>query len=192
MQFIHCVKSREGQIERLGEYELPHIRALSTLDEAVTPSEVAESDAVARSAKRIIIRWIPQWLFELMAYGIVSVLALVTDTLILRCLVMDADWNYIPASILSFVSGAVVAYLLSVRFVFRGHKTTNHALEFGYFLMLGLAGLVVNTIVLWLAVGIARRNLIASKLLASACTFITNFVLRRSLLFSPPAKRTMR
>jgi putative flippase GtrA len=132
--------------------------------------------------------FIPQWLIELIGYGFASLAALSVDTWILRALVKVVGWHYLPASIASFISGAAVAYLLSTWFVFRSHRVTNHALEFGYFLALGVVGLGVNTLVLWISIGGAGLGLITSKLLAAVCTFITNFVLRRWLLFSRSRK----
>lgn len=139
-----------------------------------------------RAKDSMLSRRIPGWLFELVAYGLVSVAALIADILILRSLVFTAGWNYLPASIVSFLSGAVIAYVLSVRFVFRRRRTTNHIVGFSIFLALGGVGLLINTIVMWLAVGLANRELMSAKLLSCVCTFCSNFILRRSLLFSTP------
>jgi putative flippase GtrA len=79
-----------------------------------------------------------------------------------------------------------VAYVLSVRFVFPVHKLHNRYLECVAFFTLGLVGVGVNAAALYLAVGAAGVGLITAKLLAAGCTFITNFTLRRQLLFSPP------
>jgi len=62
---------------------------------------------------------------------------------------------------------------------------SNSALEFGYFVALGAAGLLVNTTALFVAVGLAGLNLLAAKMLAAGCTFATNFTFRRQLLFAP-------
>jgi putative flippase GtrA len=131
-----------------------------------------------------IPRWIPRWAGELAGYGLVSALALGVDTALLQSLVTYAGWNYLTASIFSFVTGALVAYFLSTWFVFRSRRVTNPVVEFSYFLALGVVGLGINTLVLWLTVGVAGERLVPSKLLAAVCTFGTNFVLRRWLLFS--------
>jgi putative flippase GtrA len=130
----------------------------------------------------------PGWLLELVGYGFASAAALVADTLILRFLVQTVHWNYVPASAVAFTSGAALAYFLSIRFVFRSHQVANRALEFGYFLGLGVVGLLVNTAVLSLTFGLMGLGLIESKGLAALCTFTTNFVLRRWLLFSSSGK----
>jgi putative flippase GtrA len=123
--------------------------------------------------------------WELVGYGLASVAALAADAGILRALVTVAGWHYLPASAVSFIAGAAVAYLLSIRFVFRFRQVSNGALEFGYFVALGLVGLLVNAAVLAIAISSAGLGLITAKLIAAICTFATNFMLRRKLLFSP-------
>ena len=124
-------------------------------------------------------------LLQVFGYGLVSAIALAVDVAVLQGLVRMAGWHYLVASALAFGAGATVAYALSVRFVFESHRVANRSLEFGYFVALGLAGLLVNAGALFVAVSAAGLSLVTAKLLAAACTFATNFTLRRQLLFSP-------
>ena len=124
-------------------------------------------------------------LLQVFGYGVVSAIALAVDMSLLRSLVSWAGWHYLPASAVAFTAGAVVAYLLSVRFVFPTRKLHNPYLEFISFLALGLAGLLVNATALFIAISGAGLGLLTAKLFAAGCTFATNFTLRRQLLFSP-------
>jgi putative flippase GtrA len=124
-------------------------------------------------------------LSQVCGYGLVSAVALAVDMSVLQGLVKVAGWHYLLASGCAFCAGACVAYLLSVRFVFESHKIRNRPLEFGYFVALGLAGLLVNAGALFVAVSAAGLSLITAKLFAAVCTFATNFTLRRQLLFAP-------
>jgi putative flippase GtrA len=124
-------------------------------------------------------------LVELFGYGLASAAALAIDISILQALVYLAGWHYLPASAVAFICGSAVAYLLSVRFVFRFRQVENGALEFGYFVGLGAAGLAVNAAALFVSISAAGLNLFTAKLVAAACTFGTNFALRRQLLFAP-------
>jgi putative flippase GtrA len=128
-------------------------------------------------------------LLEFSGYGLASAVALAVDMCILRSLVSWADWHYLPASAVAFSAGAMVAYLLSVRFVFPVRKLHNPYWEFVSFVVLGLAGLAVNAMALFVAISGAGLGLITAKLLAAGCTFATNFTLRRQLLFSSPKAR---
>jgi len=124
---------------------------------------------------------------QLLGYGGASVIALAMDVSLLELLVQACGWHYIPAAITAFISGGIVAYILSVRFVFEQHRVRNRALELVLFLALGFAGVAVNTLVLSLAIEIAGIGLLAAKFCAAACTFATNFALRRNLLFATNA-----
>ena len=122
---------------------------------------------------------------EVIGYGLVSVVALGVDMGTLHGLADGLGWHYLVAATIAFLGGATVSYLLSVRFVFPLRKVHNHYLECVAFFTLGLAGLAVNAGVLFIAHGTAGLGLMTGKLLAAGCTFVTNFTLRRQLLFSP-------
>ena len=83
----------------------------------------------------------------------------------------------------SAVVGAAVAYVLAVRFVFHAHRLHNRELEFLSFVLIGLVGLAVNVLVLSVAHGRLGMDLLPAKGVAAGCTFLTNFGLRRQLLF---------
>jgi putative flippase GtrA len=121
---------------------------------------------------------------ELLGYGLVSVLALAVDMSLLGALVR-LGWHYLIASAVGFSVGAVIAYMGSAGLVFRSRRLQSRSLEFACFAALGGIGLLVNAGALFLAVSQAGLNLFTSKLLAAACTFASNFALRRQLLFAP-------
>ena len=118
----------------------------------------------------------------MMGYGVASAVALAADMGLLLALT-NAGWDYRPVSVASFTVGATVAYFLSVRFVFSTHRVRNRTAEFGFFVVLGLAGLVVNSLVIFFAVGTLGLKIVTAKAMAAACTFATNFALRRQFLF---------
>jgi putative flippase GtrA len=121
---------------------------------------------------------------ELVGYGSASAVALAVDVSLLALLVEKAGWHYLAASVVAFVCGGLVAYLMSVKFVFQLHRIRSRPLEVSWFLALGTAGLVVNALVLSLAIGAAGLGLLTAKACAAGCTFATNFALRRNLLFA--------
>jgi putative flippase GtrA len=120
---------------------------------------------------------------ELLGYGLASAAALAADTSVLLALVTLAGWHYLAASVVAFICGGVVAYVLSVRFVFKRHRVQSRPWELGAFLALGVVGVGINSIVLFVGIERAGMNLLATKLCAALCTFAANFVLRRQLLF---------
>jgi putative flippase GtrA len=122
---------------------------------------------------------------EFFRYGLASAAALGVDAGLLAGLVTLFGWNYVPASITSFIAGGVVAYVLCVRFVFPYRRIKTPALELPYFIVLGLIGLGVNSLILYLAVERLSLHFLVGKIAAAGCTFATNFLLRRYSLFSP-------
>jgi len=122
---------------------------------------------------------------DLSRYFVASLAALALDvavlSLCLRVFQLGLAWS---ASI-GFVAGAIVAYVLSIRWVFRTRAFGDvPALEFLTFIGIGVAGLGVTQLVLWL--GVTRLHLLPElvKLGAAGVTFAFNYLVRRSMLFA--------
>lgn len=122
---------------------------------------------------------------DLSRYFAASLLALAADlgtmSACLRLLHLGLAWS---ASI-GFVAGATVAYLLSIRWVFKARAFASApALEFLTFVGIGVAGLGVTQFVLWL--GVTELGLLPElvKLGAAGITFAFNYAVRKSLLFA--------
>ncbi|WPU55202.1 GtrA family protein [Stenotrophomonas acidaminiphila] len=120
----------------------------------------------------------------LLRYFVASFLALLVDvavlSLSLRLLHMSLAW----AATAGFVVGAVVAYILSIRWVFSERALANTPwVEFLGFVGIGVVGLGVTQFVLWL--GTAGLGIMPElvKLAAAAASFLFNYLARRSLLF---------
>lgn len=122
---------------------------------------------------------------ELFGYAIASAAALGVDIGILKALVTLAGWHYLIAATVSFTVGAVVAYALSVKLAFGSRRVTNRSIELLVFVALGIVGLIVNAAVISLCVTLVGLAIVQAKLVAAICTFLTNFSLRRALLFTP-------
>ncbi|WP_353618414.1 GtrA family protein [Paracidovorax avenae] len=90
-------------------------------------------------------------------------------------------WAAIPA----FVCGAFVNYWLSIRFVFAERRLKEREmLEFGLFMLIGVLGLVVTQLVLYIGVAVLAGNLEVVKIIAAGATFVSNFLIRKFALFS--------
>jgi putative flippase GtrA len=126
-------------------------------------------------------------LTEATKYAVVSAIALGADYSVLLALTRLAGWPYLWANAVSFLTGAIIAYVLSVRFVFRTHRLHNRQLEISGFVLIGLAGLAVSQLVLFVTVSKLGIDLLVAKAAAAGCSFLTNFVLRRQLLFHTAA-----
>jgi putative flippase GtrA len=122
-------------------------------------------------------------LLELARYFVASAAALGVDFGLYK-LGLGLGWSYLLAALLGFCAGAVVAYVASVRWVFNARAVRNAGLEFGLFVAVGVAGLLLTELLLWLAIGKLGLPPLAAKLGTSGVVFAFNFVLRKVLLFS--------
>lgn len=122
-------------------------------------------------------------LTEAAKYAAVSAVAMAVDWSLLFTLTRYAGWHYQLAALASFLVGACVAYGLSVRFVFTVHRLRDRRLEFTWFVVLGLAGVAINSLMLYLTVSRLGMDLVYAKAVTNCCTFVANFGLRRQLLF---------
>lgn len=134
---------------------------------------------------------VPAIVLELAGYAIASGTALVVDMALLAALTSLLGWHYLPSSAVSFTAGGVVAYLLCVRLAFRFHNVSNKGMELILFVALGTAGLLVNSLVMWIAAGRLGLAVIVSKAYAAMCTFAVSFFLRRHILFAAPRYATL-
>jgi putative flippase GtrA len=92
-------------------------------------------------------------------------------------------WPYLAAATVSFLIGAVVAYVLSVRLAFKEHRLHNRQAELLAFVVIGAIGLAVNAAVISIAVAALGLHYLLAKCVAAAFTFTWNFFARRQMLF---------
>ncbi len=129
---------------------------------------------------------LPVFLKDLVGYGLCSAAALVLDCGLLFGLTA-VGVNYLPAAGIGFFSGMLLAYVLSVHFVYADRRNPNHLWEVVGFFVIGIAGLVLNQILLFGFVDGLSLSLAVAKGLTTLGVFLFNFAARRSVLFSPSA-----
>lgn len=94
---------------------------------------------------------------------------------------------YSVAAAIGFIAGLVLAYFLSVRFVFRDRRLADERTEFVVFACVGVGGLVLTELLLWLLIGQSHWHPAIAKLVAAGIVFGFNFGARKVLLFTKPA-----
>lgn len=121
---------------------------------------------------------------ELVRYFAVSLVALLVD---MGSLLLLAQFmHYLWAATFGFVLGATTSYLLSVRWVFRHRRLAAFPkTEFAAFAAVGVVGLGINNLAIYVAVEHAGLLLPAAKAVAAMLTFSFNFGLRKWGLFRP-------
>jgi putative flippase GtrA len=122
---------------------------------------------------------------ELAGYTAAAGLAFAVDIGLLYVLARLAGWHYLLAATVSFLCGTTLLYLLATTLVFRFRRLDSQTLEFGGFAAIGAVALLLNTTLLWVAVGRLGLPLLPAKVGVAGITFFANFALRRALLFTP-------
>jgi putative flippase GtrA len=123
---------------------------------------------------------------EFLGYAAASALALAGDFGTLVLLTELAGVHYLVSAAVGFSVGILITYILSVRWVFATRRVGNVWAERAVFLLIGVAGLVINQAVMFGLTEIALFPYAVSKLASVALVFTFNFTARKALLFTQP------
>lgn len=118
---------------------------------------------------------------QLVKFGIVGVIAAVTDVGILVILSEFYSIDVLISSALSFSISVTVNYLLSMKFVFES-KAESRLKEFAVFVILSIGGLLINQLIMWVGVKLMSVYYLAVKICAMIFVPVYNFVTRKIFL----------
>ena len=121
---------------------------------------------------------------EVGRYFAVSLAGLFIDLGLFSVAVRLGGLPWAFAAFLGFAAGVMTVWWLSIHFVFKNRSLSQSPIvEFAGFLAIGIAGLGVTEVALWLGIELLKIQPEFSKLAAAGATFIFNFALRKWLLF---------
>lgn len=123
---------------------------------------------------------------EFFGYAAASALALAGDFGTLVLLTELAGVHYLVSAAIGFSVGVAIAYVLSVRWVFARRRLANVWAERAIFILIGIAGLVINQVVMFVLTEIALFPYAVSKLASVGLVFTFNFSVRKAVLFTVP------
>jgi putative flippase GtrA len=121
---------------------------------------------------------------QFVQYVIVGGLAFVVDFAVLYLLTDQVGLHYLLSASIAFLLGLCVNYLLCVVWIFDFRVMNSRAHEFAIFGLVGVAGLALNNMLMWVLTDLADLHYLASKLVAAALILLFNFSARRSILFT--------
>ena len=141
---------------------------------------------------------------QMVKFGLVGAICFVIDYLIglavlnVLMAVLSADYFEVASvagSVVGFTVSVVVNYILSFKFVFERKDDLDRRVEFVIFVVLSVIGLLINSLIIWIAVGPiygsssflqenAGYNLVytGAKVVATAVVMVYNFVTRKIFL----------
>lgn len=121
---------------------------------------------------------------QFVLYGGVSVAALAVDYGLLIFLTETVGLYYLVSATISFLVGMLLVYVSSVGFIFGERRLQNRSLELSSFALIGLAGLVLNGLLLWAITTGTPLGYQLAKLPTAGLVFLFNYFARRNLLFT--------
>lgn len=124
---------------------------------------------------------------QLFRYAIVAGVGLVVDVGGLVALKELAHFNYLVAATSSFVIALIVNYYLSTRWIFKQSRFASRWHDFLLFGLIGLVGLGLNDLMLWILTGWLGWHYLLSKAVSTTLVFGWNFIGRKLMYRSPAA-----
>lgn len=120
---------------------------------------------------------------ELYRYTFVGAVAFGFDFGALFVLTHFLGIHYLVSAGIAFFLGLSVNYVLSIKWVFDTHSIQDKRMEFLLFALIGLAGLGLNELLIWIFTEIARFHYLASKIISTVFVYLWNFFARKYSLF---------
>lgn len=121
---------------------------------------------------------------EFLRYLCASVVALLIDYGTLYSLTELLSLHYLLSASVAFAAGLITIYMLSIAWVFDTRKMENSVLEFVLFLSIGMAGLLLNALIMFVATDWIGLHYLFSKAASTGFVFLFNYFLRSRFLFN--------
>lgn len=86
---------------------------------------------------------------------------------------------YLLSNVFSFSLGLIVNYILSKKFVFQDEKAISKSKEFIIYAIIGVLGLIIDTLLVGLMTSILGLYYMISKIISTILVFIWNFGARK-------------
>lgn len=133
--------------------------------------------------RKLLISDTSNWWIQLFRYLFVGGFAFVVDYSLLFILTEYFHLHYLASATISFIAGLLVNYFLSTHWIFRHSKLKNKSLEFFIFAFIGIVGLLLNNLLLFILTDYLHLHYMLSKLITAAIVMGWNFTGRKLILF---------
>ncbi len=121
---------------------------------------------------------------QLFRYTFVGGLAFIVDFGTLFLLTEYFNTHYLISAGVAFIFGLTTNYILSVIWVFNSRNMKNKMMEFLLFTIIGLVGLALNELFLWLLTELLLIYYLFSKIITTFIVYFWNFFARKYMLFN--------
>lgn len=127
---------------------------------------------------------------QIFRYLVSGGLAFCIDAGILYALTEWLGLYYMVSSTISFSTGLVVTYIMSIIWVFDYRREKKQWREFLIFILIGMVGLGLTSLCMWIFTTEIGMHYMFSKIVTTIIVFVWNFIAKKFLLFSPKATST--
>jgi putative flippase GtrA len=175
--WAEVVRRRAAMSTQVPEREQASLAPHAALGIDEAPRVVGAGAAAAKQEVGIGIRR------EFTRYVLVGGFAFVCDTLTLFSLTQFLKVNYLISAPVGFVVGTIVNYVLSRAWVFQRRSITNTSAELIIFTLIGVVGLGLNELILWMFQSRLGIHYMYAKVVSGVAVFVWNFGARKVALF---------
>ena len=130
-----------------------------------------------------IVKTLYKKFHHLVLYGIIGSFSSGLDFLIYTLLVQLVGLQYLVANCISVVAGISTSFYLNRNYNFKVKDHTKR--RFSIFLTVGLCGLVMSNLILFLCIDNLGMDKLISKLLSIALVVFFQFLVNKYLTFKP-------
>ena len=131
--------------------------------------------------KRLFIEKTGDIKIQFFRYIFVGGVATVVDMGSLFLLTSYFGVHYLISAAIAFILGVATNYLISIAWIFK--STGNLKKEITLFVIIGVGGLALNEIIIWLLVEEVNLYYMLAKAIAVVIVLIWNFGMRRKFVF---------
>jgi putative flippase GtrA len=124
-----------------------------------------------------------QPMVEFFRYFVVSGASFIFDFGLLYILTDKAHIHYLISAAISYGTGMIVSYLLSIKWAFGRRSLNSKAAEFGIFVAIGIAGMGINSLILWIWTGLLGLYYMLGRIVSAIIGYIWKYIARKFTLF---------
>ncbi len=120
---------------------------------------------------------------NLILYGIIGCCSSGLDFLLYTLFVSIFGWHYIVSNCISVLAGIATSFVLNRNYNFKVKDKTKQ--RFSIFLTVGLCGMLLSNLILWVCISQLSLNKIISKLLSIVLVVFFQFLFNKYITFKP-------
>ena len=137
-----------------------------------------------KKIKNLIIKKTDNSCLQFIKYFFASGIALFADISVLYILTEYVHLYYLVSATISFLVGIAITYICSKLYIFTKTSIKNKTAEFTVFLIIGVIGLVLNNVFLYVFTEYLGLYYMLSKCLVIIITYLWNYFARKKFIFS--------